>query len=1819
MNIVKIVKIVKKLPKKLYKILKHAFSRIFGRKQYVNRNVRHRDNYSSKPTFFCLGDLKLFKVKKVLSKLIDIFRFCRERPFICVSVLALIVILIFIAYNQYIFLPKPELQFSASIEDDSGIATDTSFILKSKKEIDQDSINNYLKFQPQINYKIEKVSNNNRKYKIIPEEHLLEDTVYSVHFSQCLAVTRNYNWAFQVKDPMQIKSTLPRHQAVEVPLNSSVEVVFSHENIINFDNHFEITPDIRGRFEHNYNIVTFIPEQNFVPETIYTIKIKSGVGSTGSSDILNKDYEFNFETKHEQNETPKQNFNFIDTFYEFSPNVIPYFDVYAKDIPENQVPLTVYRFSEEREFVDSYMSIVDAPNIWSRYNSQNFFIPDIEKKIIESNITIENILNNNVINLPQKLSIGWYLIDVVINEKHQQAWVQICDLVSFMSISETKTIIWFKNVNLGTNTENVEVLYEDEVVASSNKDGVALFETPKELVNKKKDYTYWNNVATSFFEARKNDQKIAIPIESNYGGIGYGIEPADLWWDYFSVDKGIYQPSDTINFWGVVKNRNGIAINGLEATIQLVLDDRNYSKDQSHTVFAETKSIVSDFNTITGSIKYSNIKSGYYKLSLKIGEEEVASEYINIKSYLKPSYKLIMNADKNAIFAGETINYTIRAEFFDSTPVSNLKVKYYGNFGKQSFKGELQLDEKGEASFSITPEYDDSRYWPAYLETVVRPLVAEEGEITSRLSTIIFGPNITMKSDHVISDDGISYDLKINKIIPQNINQHGFNQNSYLGEVVRGKNVKVEVKQVNYIKTQTGNNYDYINKTTNPIYRYEESLNTVYQTTVSTDSNGIARFFWHAEKDKNYKLYFSAKDSNQKTVIIEKFIYGYGLQQHLDKYNTNDIQLKSVDSQENYKIGEKVHLQMINNNTELLPPDAGNYLYININQGITAFTSSDSPEYSKIFSDSDVPNTEVMGVWFNGRYFQHAKDCQIFESNDRKLNIEIKQDKEKYRPGEIANLDINVRDKDGKPKEAEINLAVIDEAVFNIQPQDNDIIDGLYQINYASLISRSSHYVESSGRGGCLIAGTKIWTVEGQRSIEELKIGDEVYTLENNKSQTIVKTKVQKLTSHVSTEQILINGQLQLTPDHPLLVNGIWALATEVKSGDKLLSSDGGEIKVVSVDRVRQGRLVYNLSLDSPHTFFANGIYTHNKNSGVRGDFVDIALYKNIVSDANGSAKISFNLPDNLTSWRITAQAVDKDLFAGDEISFIKVGLPFFVNVSLNNTYLTGDRVVMKLKVFGLEANSDNIHYSVECDTLPFKKIEKTDGKTTEIDIGDLSQGEHQIKIVSDDGQHSDSIIRKIRVSDSNYIHNIANEYELQNGPITFQGAESGYTLLDISSGERSKYLPHLDKIAKNEGSRIDQKFASWLAYSYENRYFDQENELKNFELWDYQLISGGISLLPYDSENLQLSAYTANLITGESVSLDKNLLKQYFYSKAIDTNISNRIISLYGLSAFGEPVLVSLQNCMKLSGLKLSDKIYIILALDNLGATEIAREYYLTQIKPKLINNRPNNYVKISNNRDDSILFTALLNSFATKISDSKSKGMTNYILNNFTKFTSNNFQMLLFLKNVLPQLGNNAVSFSYFLSGEKKSIELHGNQLFTLALNNDDIKKIKFSDVKGKVGIVARFQKKIQSNEIKNNNKISILRSYSVNGITSDEIKEGDLVLVHLKPFFSSDALDGNYEIIDYLPSGLRAVTDYHLGSIEERSSDYHLSRYVPNQIDDQKVTFYINKNYPNYLCYYARVVSKGTYQAEPTLIQSIQSPIISSISIGKTFKIN
>jgi hypothetical protein len=138
--------------------------------------------------------------------------------------------------------------------------------------------------------------------------------------------------------------------------------------------------------------------------------------------------------------------------------------------------------------------------------------------------------------------------------------------------------------------------------------------------------------------------------------------------------------------------------------------------------------------------------------------------------------------------------------------------------------------------------------------------------------------------------------------------------------------------------------------------------------------------------------------------------------------------------------------------------------------------------------------------------------------------------------------------------------------------------------------------------GNCFVAGTEILTIEGEKSIEDIKVGDWVIaddptTPGEIEAKQVLETFVRHTTALVD---LYIDGEvISTTGEHPFWTPDLgWVEAKDLHVGSLLQTEDGRIIDVDGVDKREGDFTVYNFKVEGFHTYFVSdlGILVHNAN-----------------------------------------------------------------------------------------------------------------------------------------------------------------------------------------------------------------------------------------------------------------------------------------------------------------------------------------------------------------------------------------------------------------------------------------------------------------------------------------------------------------------------------------------------------------------------------------------------------------------------------------------
>lgn len=1738
---------------------------------------------------------------------------------------------------------QDNFEVTATQADSIGVEGGTAFLIKSKTEIaDMDVLKKSIMLEPAMSFNLEKIDKQN--FKVVPQSPLQGRQVYNLAIESAyvgedgVKQERDYSWAFQVKDTFKVAQTLPRNETTYIPLDTGIEITFSQDNFKNYEDKVKIEPETKGKFEKHNRTLVFVPE-SLAAGTLYTVTVSKDMELEGSDNRLSEDFVFRFETDATGAKRGEyQSLEFEKYFNEFSTVTKPVFGLYSSGNTAQSVGVKVFGFTGEDKFAGAVTERAAVPD-WASYSRATYLRETASlTKVSEYNLPVSSYSSyQQFFSLPDVLPQGYYLVEMTWGNMTRQAFFQVNDLSVYTSVTNSDTLVWVHNLQnkepvKAASVENADGSFKVE----TDESGLATFRTDTTFALKAGERK------STLVKVRSGGFTSIVPLDITYGEV-YDDPSANDYWYYFYTDRSLYKPTDTVNLWGYLKARSG-ELASQEVTVRLIRND-SYDYYYDPIVISETKAQVKD-GAVSGQLPLQNVTPGYYSLEFKSGDTTINTQYIEIQAYTKPAYDISATSEKKAIFAGENIVVKTAASFFEGTPVADMNLGYTAYGGVQ---GEVKTDAAGSATITIPTIYNDcSRqeycYYPDGNDIQVHPTQGEEGEISADASVRVFGPHVAVRGDFVQVNDTLArITARVNGVDVDKINSgRETSYDDYYGAAVQGIKVHAELKEIIYTKEVMGEYYDFINKIVRKQYNYVTSEKALGTYDAVTDAEGKNVYELPIKLDRSYKVKLFVDDGTGRTAVTTEYLYTFNDEDY--DYNYYNLVFKTATGEEGepeFSVGDKVEVKFMNGEKQLDASSKNDFLYYRLQDGIISHELSSQPTYGFTFEEQYIPGVYLEGVWFDGNSYHESKTSTWwrgsdalfvgFKRSDRKLNIQVTADKGKYKPGEEVVLKAKATKDDGSAVRTSLNLNLVDEAFYALSGESADTLNGFYgnPMSSGKLAYYSTHELPvgapTAEGGGCFTAKTEVLMADGaQKDIKDVKVGDEILTFENEFTKKLVSARVAETFRHEVGGYLVINGELEVTPEHRVFVNNGWQMIGEAKLGDILVGADGERITIRTIERVRKIVPVYNLRIEKYSTFIADGIYVHNDKDGGRQLFVDNALFASVATDANGEAEVRFTLPDNITSWRVTAQGISDDLFAGTGASSVLVSLPAFVTTTFADQYLSSDKPTIKVNSFGTALQSgDEVSYQLDAPSLGLNNYVRT-GKafTAEyVDLSALSAGTHKITASLQAGENTDKLTRSITVSDSRLVAAKQKYYDLA-PELKIEGNPTGRTEIMFTDKERGRFYSQLSELAWTPGDRVDQKLSRVLSTDLKKKYFGEDIQTENFDGKIYQLEDGSISLLPYSDADLSLSVQIAALAPAY---FDEESLKNYFYTVYnSQTSTGEEVgLSLWGLAALGEPVLIPIQHFATLADLSVKARLYGALAANNLGDKESARRIYIDLLEKNGENF--DYYVRLKSGEDDSVnlQITALAAILAGGLDDPYRDRLWNYVNDRYSNEVLTNLEKLLYISKSLPTLRAGASGFTLQVAGRTEQIKIENGGHHKISVTPEELGQIKFSDLQGSIGVVSFFTQAVtEGNRGIVNPALSVQRQYFVNGTPATTFAENSLVEVHLNLGIQNDLPGEDYQVTDLLPSGLKIVTNPYLRG---RSYDYCV-RY-PYEVDGQSVKFYVGKswlNSPQNSCggfykYYARVISPGTYTAEPALIESLRGSDIKNYSASDQITIS
>ena len=421
---------------------------------------------------------------------------------------------------------------------------------------------------------------------------------------------------------------------------------------------------------------------------------------------------------------------------------------------------------------------------------------------------------------------------------------------------------------------------------------------------------------------------------------------------------------------------------------------------------------------------------------------------------------------------------------------------------------------------------------------------------------------------------------------------------------------------------------------------FQTSDEEVMTTKVSTNAQGEATFTFTAKAAGYYVIRWRSEDTDPDRPARARDVVAAETAVWVTDQRTSDIAYRTagldlVVDKESFREGEKVR-------AIVATPASGRWVVISA-------AATDLIETQVVHMDGTVkliefatderhsPNFFLTASSVFDRNISSDAERVVVPPVKHFIDVEVKSNRENYRPRDEAELTITTRDVDGKPVAAEVAVAVSDESVTAIQQDPagdprqfffGEVHGSMLQVSAALHTQR---YVKLIIRDGRVVDADAVRQQERDRQ-ESRRDG-----------RGVVGAK----TGAVAEQLADFAAADSAAPPPP-------------PAPAPMPVSPVAEAVTVTAPQMKEGAEQSQVQVE------------------VRSDFRSTAFWKpDVITGADGTATVKVKFPEALTTWRATARAVTTGTQVGMGTDTARTNLPLIVRLQGPRFFVVGDKATI--------------------------------------------------------------------------------------------------------------------------------------------------------------------------------------------------------------------------------------------------------------------------------------------------------------------------------------------------------------------------------------------------------------------------------------------------------------------------------------------------------------------------------------------------------------
>lgn len=475
---------------------------------------------------------------------------------------------------------------------------------------------------------------------------------------------------------------------------------------------------------------------------------------------------------------------------------------------------------------------------------------------------------------------------------------------------------------------------------------------------------------------------------------------------YIYTDKSAYQQGEAVSVRGVIRD--------VEDGSYIVPEDRDYTvrvNDPQGRLIGETELKLSDFGAFDTALQLPDSAAfgDYSIIAHPTAKEEIVYQgNFSVQQFKLDRIRLSFDFPQQVYFRGEKIETTLNAAYYWGSPASDKLVEI-------SLPDGRKLSQKTDAEGKIQISLDTAGFIPG----TELPFSASISSLNISANGAVYlanlGYQIQLKPDQPLALANEAFEVQVETIGAD-------------GEPV-GKDLTITI-----LRSEVQKQDPVLEAVPWIAYNPQPTAQvTVEEIEVTTDAEtGQGTAILNLEKGGIYTLRASGQDRFEQTVTGEASV---------TVSDDEDLQkLRFFAEKSTHEVGATIPLRLhsrVAKGLALLTYEGEEV----IGHEIISIEEGDN-ELEIPVEHAHFPNFRVSVALIDGRELRGASKRFNIK---RELVVKITPNKEVYAPGEDAEVDIEVTDQLGEPVEAELALALVNQALLDRYPDNRPQILTFFQ------------------------------------------------------------------------------------------------------------------------------------------------------------------------------------------------------------------------------------------------------------------------------------------------------------------------------------------------------------------------------------------------------------------------------------------------------------------------------------------------------------------------------------------------------------------------------------------------------------------------------------------------------------------------------------------------------------------------------------------------------------------------------------------------------